>query len=214
MKKIKGLIFDLDGTLIDSRKDLGTSVNLTRKDYNLEELDYETIVSFIGNGTRKLVERSFKKTNVDIDKALSIYKNHYSEHLADETYCYSGVKELLQKLKNFSVKCSIVTNKHEEATRDILKILKINSFFDIILGGDSLPYLKPSPEPVLYVAEKWNLKPEELLMVGDNWTDIAAARNAGIKSVYVNFGFGNLKNEKPDFVVEGPEEILELIEKN
>ncbi len=211
MKKIKGIIFDLDGTLIDSRKDLAISMNLTLKDFNLEKLDFETLVSFIGNGTRKFVERSFKNTKIDINKALSIYKNHYSEHLADETFCYSGVNELLQKLKDFSVKCSIITNKHEEATLDILKILKINSFFDIILGGDSIPYLKPSPEPLLYVAEKWRSKPEELLMVGDNWTDVAAARNAGIKSVYVNFGFGNLKNEKPDFTVEQPEEILNLI---
>ncbi len=211
MQKIKGIIFDLDGTLIDSRKDLASSVNLTRKDFNLETLDFETIVSFIGNGTPKLVERSFRGTNIDPGNALSIYKNHYSKHLADETYCYAGVIELLKKLQTLSVKCSIITNKHEAATREILKILKIENFFDIILGGDSFDSLKPSPEPLLFVAEKWNLQPEEILMAGDNWTDIAAARNAGMKSVSVEYGFGNLKDEKPDFKIEHPEDLLKLI---
>ena len=210
MKNIKGIIFDLDGTLIDSRKDLVTSVNLTRKGYNLEELDFVTIVSFIGNGTRKLVERSFENTNVNIDEAFSIYKNHYSEHLADETFCYPGVKELLEKAKKLSIKTAVVTNKHEEATRKILKILKIDCYFDIILGADSMDFHKPSPEPLLYVAKKWKLKQEEVIMVGDHWTDIAAARNAGIKSVFVNFGFGNFKDEKPDFFVDHPEEILNV----
>jgi phosphoglycolate phosphatase len=213
MKNIKGFIFDLDGTLIDSRKDLVTSVNLTRKNYNLEKLDFQTVVSFIGNGTRKLVERSFEKTKVDIDAAFSIYKNYYSQHLADETFCYPGVKELLEKTKNLSIKTAVVTNKHEEATQKILKFLKIDHYFDIILGADSLDFHKPSPEPLLYVAKKWKLKPEELIMVGDHWTDMAAARNAGIKSVYVNFGFGDFRDEKPDFFADKPEEILELIEK-
>jgi len=208
MKNIKGIIFDLDGTLIDSRKDLVTSVNLTRKGYNLEELDFVTIVYFIGNGTRKLVERSFENTNVNIDEAFSIYKNHYSEHLADETFCYPGVKELLEKAKNLSIKTAVVTNKHEEATRKILKILKIDCYFDIILGADSMDFHKPSPEPLLYVAKKWKLKQDEVIMVGDHWTDIAAARNAGMKSVFVNFGFGNFMDEKPDFFVEHPKGIL------
>jgi len=211
MKIIKGIIFDLDGTLIDSRKDLVSSVNLTRKGYKLENLDFETIVSFIGNGTRKLVERSFKNTDVNIDEAFSIYKNHYSEHLVDETFCYPGVKELLEKAKSLSIKMAVVTNKHEEATCKILKILKIECYFDIILGADSMDFHKPSPEPLLYVAKKWNLKTDEMIMVGDHWTDIAAARNAGMKSVFVNFGFGKLEEDKkPDFFVDHPEEILNV----
>ena len=171
----------------------------------------KTIVSFIGNGTKKLVERSFKNTDINIDEALSVYKNHYLEHLADETCCYPGIENLLNQLRKLSVKCSIVTNKHEAATHEILKILKIDGFFDIILGGDSLPYFKPAPEPLLFVAEKWCMKPEEILMVGDTWTDIAAARNADMKSVYVNFGFGDVKGEKPDFFVDEAEQLLKLI---
>ncbi len=212
MKNIKGIIFDLDGTLIDSRKDLVSSVNLTRKDYNLKKLDFVTIVSFIGNGTRKLVERSFKNTDINIDEAFSIYKNHYSQHLVDETFCYPGVKNLLEKIKNLSIKTAVVTNKHEEATHKILKFLKIDCYFDIMLGADSMDFHKPSPKPLLYVAKKWNLKQDEVIMIGDHWTDIAAARNAGMKSVFVNFGFGKFNDEIPDFTIEHPKEILELIE--
>lgn len=207
---IKGIIFDLDGTIIDTREDLALAINLTRKDYDLPELPVKTIASYVGNGARKLVERSFAETGIDIDEALTKYQKHYSEHLTDNTYTYDGAVDTLEKLNERGIKCAILTNKPEAPTLEILKRMKLARFFDPIFGGDSTPYLKPAPGALNLIIEKWKLPKENLLMAGDNYTDIHVAKNAGIKSVFFTFGYGVQDEIQPDYKINLFSELLHL----
>ena len=207
----KGIIFDLDGTIIDTREDLALAINLTRKDYGLPNFSVKKIASYVGNGARKLVERSFAETDIPIDEALSKYQKHYSEHLTDNTYCYKGAVETLEKLTERGIKCAILTNKPEAPTLEILKRMNLARFFNPIFGGDSTPYLKPDPGALNIIIEKWNLPKESLLMAGDNYTDIHVAKNAEIKSVFFTFGYG-VKDEVPaDYEISSFPELLKII---
>jgi len=208
---IKGLLFDLDGTLIDTRRDLTTGVNLMRAELDLPPLSVESVTSHVGNGARKMLERSLAGINADIDKALARFKHHYAQHLVDETLCYPDVVETLRKLKAAAVKCAVITNKPEAPTRQILHHLGLDAYFDPVIGGDTTPFLKPDPHALLQVAEKWMLQPDELLMVGDNYTDIVAAHRASMKVVFLTSGFGTKGDGEPDYIVRGFRELRPLI---
>jgi phosphoglycolate phosphatase len=199
---IKGIIFDLDGTLVDSRRDLAAAVNRMRDECNLPALSVDTVTAHIGDGVRNLVTRSLAGTDIDVDKALPRFKQHYMQHLVDHTTCYPGVQETLEALAGRGIKCAVITNKHEAAAREILTRLGLAAFFDPIVGGDSTPYLKPDPRPLLQVAEQWRLKPEQMLVVGDHDTDVTAAHRAGMNVVFMKSGFGRLRDEQPDFVAD------------
>lgn len=193
------IIFDLDGTLIDSRKDLTKAINLTRKYYKLPPLDLDTVCGFIGNGARKLVERSFAGTGVDIDDALPRNKKYYMEHIADETVLYSGVREGLRKLVAMDRKLAVITNKPDEAAKLLLEKLDVANYFDEIMGGGCGHPLKPEPDALLYFAKKWNADIKGSWMVGDHYTDLEAGARAGMKCCWASYGFGDPKGLPYDF---------------
>ena len=184
------IIFDLDGTLIDSRKDLTTSVNLTRESYNLPPLSLETVCGFIGNGARKLIERSLPE-NINIDDAMPRMKKNYYEHLTDETKLYPGVLKGLQKLAATGRKLAVITNKPDEAAKIVLKELGIDRYFDEIMGGGCGHPLKPEPDALLYFAAKWNADAGKSWMVGDHYTDLEAGKRAGMQCCWASYGFGD-----------------------
>jgi phosphoglycolate phosphatase len=202
LDSIRGIMFDLDGTLVDSRRDLTTAVNCMRRSFNLSPLPFDLVTSFIGNGARKLVERSLRDTDIDIDAGLACFKAHYDQHLADETTCYPDVPDTLEQLIKHNVKCAIITNKPEAPARAVLAALAIEHYFDPIAGGDTFPYLKPDPYALARITEQWNLEPGNVLMVGDHMTDIAAAHNASIQSVYITSGYGRMGDHTPDIQLE------------
>jgi len=206
----KGFIFDLDGTIIDTREDLALAINLMRADYDLPFFTVEKIASYVGNGSRKLVGRSLGGTKLNIDEALQKFINHYSQHLTDNTYCYNGAIDTLEKLKTKGVNCAILTNKPEASTLEILKIMKLARFFDPIFGGDSTPFLKPDPGALDMIIKKWGIPKEELIMVGDNYTDIHVAKNAGIKSAFFTFGYGVQDDIKPDYIFDNFSDLLNI----
>ncbi len=191
------LIFDLDGTLVDSREDIRTGVNLTRAHYGLPPLPLETVVGFVGNGTRNLIERVFDGTNIDIDEALNLNKRFYMEHLHDATRPYPGVPAGLQKLRGAGNTLAVLTNKPALACRALLTYFNIIDSFAAVLGGDSTPKLKPDPEPVFMIMRTTGFTAEQTWMIGDNYTDIEAARGADIKSAFVTYGFGNAGTNRP-----------------
>ena len=211
MPKIKGFIFDLDGTIIDTREDLALAVNLMRADYKLPPLTVEKTTSYIGNGARKLVERSISETDIKIEEALQIFKKHYLQHLTDNTYCYDGAVDTLEKLKAKGVNCAILTNKPEAPTFEILNIMDLSRFFNPIFGGDSTPFLKPDPGALFLITEQWCIPKDELIMVGDNYTDVHVAKNAGIKSVFLTFGYGVKGDIEPDYIFDNYSQLLTLI---
>jgi phosphoglycolate phosphatase len=180
------------------------------QDYNLPTMTTERVASYVGNGARKLVERSLSGTEINIDEALQKYSKHYSEHLTDNTYCYDGAVETLEKLNAKGIRCAVLTNKPEEPTLEILRSMNLARFFDPIYGADSTPFLKPDPGALNLIVKKWNIPKENLLMVGDNYTDIHVAKNAGIKSAFFTFGYGIRDKIKPDYILDSFSQLLNI----
>ncbi|MDD5697360.1 MAG: HAD-IA family hydrolase [Victivallaceae bacterium] len=185
------IIFDLDGTLIDSRRDLTTAVNLTREFYRLPPLPLETVCGYIGNGARKLIERSLRGEKIDIDDALPRMKQFYLEHLTDATELYPGVAEGLRTLTASGWKLAVITNKPDESAKLLLNRLDAARYFDEIMGGGGGYPLKPEPEALLHFAAKWRADVTRSWMVGDHYTDMEAGTRAGMKRCWASYGFGD-----------------------
>ena len=210
MSQIKAIIFDLDGTLIDSVDDLANSVNYTLGRLDLPLHTTEEIKSFVGDGIQKLIKRSLGQTHMEkFDDAFAIFMKHYGTHCTDNTVLYPEVAETISFLaEKYSL--AVLTNKSATFSHKILKALKIDSYFKEVLGGDSLPTKKPDPAGILYLADKWGLAPDQLVMVGDHATDIEVGQRAGCKTVFIEGGIGETRGLKPDFVIKSMDELPDL----
>jgi len=206
------LIFDLDGTLIDSRQDLATGINLMRRHYGLGPLRVETVVGFVGEGVRNLVSRSLQGAPgaVDLEAAVRLNSEYYRQHIHDETTLYPGVREGLDRLAAAGHALALLSNKPGAASREILRHFEIEALFAGIIGGDSGAPLKPNPEAVFVILRAVGGERADTWMVGDNHTDIAAAHRAGIHSIFVNYGMGALGPEKPEVTATGFDEVTRL----
>jgi len=193
----KLLIFDLDGTLIDSRADLTAAINRMRADFGLEPLGLDTVGGFVGNGARKLVERSIAGTGLDAEKALEVYLDHYAEHMTDLTIPYPGVAEGLTTLSEAGFRMAVLSNKPGDASRAILSSFGFANHMEPILGGGDLPALKPAPDGVFACMEAAGSNADSTWMIGDHHTDLAVAENAGVKSGFAAYGFGEARGLVP-----------------
>lgn len=191
------LIFDLDGTLIDSREDLTEGINHMRRFYDLPPLTVETVGGYIGNGVRLLVERSLQGAAVDFEEALQLSKEYYFSHLTVHTTLYDGVEEGIPRLAAAGHKLALLTNKPGDPSREILNHFNLGEYFDSIIGGGDVGRLKPEPEGIFQCMETASMEPAHTWMVGDHYTDLAAAENAGIASAFVRYGFGEEREHKP-----------------
>ena len=210
MKKI--LLFDLDGTLVDSRKDLVNAANWTRAQFGLPPLPFETVVSFIGRGMKNLVLKSLGKKEY-LEKGLSLFRSYYSKHCLDHTRPYEGIPELLEELSR-SHSLAVVTNKPEEFSEKILKGLHLFSYFPVLIGGDTLEKKKPDPAPLLEAVTRLQGNHSEVIMIGDSETDLEAGKRAGVKTCAVAYGFRPLQvllTYQPDFVVHSVSELGEVL---
>jgi len=192
------LIFDLDGTLIDSRADLAAGINHMRAHYGMEPLPLETVVGYIGNGVRRLVEGSLQESDVDREEALRIYKAYYNSHLTVYTTLYEGVEQGIRRLKAAGHSLAVLTNKPGDPSREILQYFGINDAFSAIVGGGDVENLKPEPDGVHRCTKVSGVDAANTWMIGDHYTDLAVAHNAGIKSAFVRYGFGEERGYKPD----------------
>ncbi|MDH3346177.1 MAG: HAD-IA family hydrolase [Kiritimatiellaceae bacterium] len=202
------LIFDLDGTLAETRQDLTTGINLMRAHYKLPPLDVETVTGYIGDGVRKLVERSLKDSGVDVDEALSLNKQFYAENMFEETRLYPGVEEGLVELA--ANEMAVLSNKPGDPTRAILRHLGANGHFFRMLGGGDLPNLKPSPDGIEALMEESGMSAENTWMIGDHHTDLEVAHNAGVKSGFVTYGMGHAGKFKADQIWNDFRELVEF----
>jgi len=208
----KLLIFDLDGTLIDSRRDLTTGINLMREHYGLPPLDFETVTEFVGDGVRQLVERAlFDAPAVKVDEALVLNRRFYREHLTDETVLYPGVREGLARLAQQGHTLAVLTNKPGEPARQILEFFNILPFFRTVVGGGDGPELKPDPAGVEHILAfcGWTDR-RRVWMVGDHKPDLEVARRAGIRSVFCRYGIGDAHGLVPEVSIELFEELFNL----
>ena len=206
------LIFDLDGTLIDSRRDLAAGINLMRRHYGLAPLPVETITGFVGEGIRNLVSRSLQDApfTVDLDEAVRLDSEFYRQHIHDETTLYPGVREGLDRLADAGHALALLSNKPGAASREILRHFEIEALFASIIGGDSGVPLKPNPEAVFAILRAVGGECADTWMVGDNHTDIAAAHRAGVHSIFVTYGMGTLGPEKPEVTAAGFDEVVRM----
>ena len=203
------IIFDLDGTLIDSREDLAAAINHTRFGFGLGELPTDEITGYVGNGARKLVERSFAGTGVDIDDALARYKRYYNAHSTIHTCCYAGVEEGVRRLTDAGHKLAVMTNKPGDASRAILEHYGLLPFFVRVTGGGDVPRLKPFSDGIEDCLGAAGAGSDKAWMVGDNYTDLEAAANAGVRSVYVNYGFGERRGLNADLCFDSFGELVD-----
>jgi len=211
MHKIKAIIFDLDGTLIDSVTDLANSVNYTLAEIGLPMHTRQEIRSYIGDGVQKLIKRSLGQEHLEkFDQAFAIFMDHYNLHCTDNTVLYPGVAETLPLLaENYSL--GVLTNKSLKFSVKILQTLGIDSYFKEVLGGDSLPTRKPDPAGIFCLAEKWHLLPDQIIMVGDHATDIEVGSRAGCKTVFINGGFGQTRGLMPDMTIDSFAELPDAL---
>lgn len=203
------LIFDLDGTLCDTKDDIALSVNLTLQELGLPEKSPEVIYGYVGSGVKKLLQLAVGGESEErFGLAMQIFRTHYLNHLLDNTKPYSGIETVLNHFKR--KKKAVVTNKSQIYTDRILSGLGLTHHFDLIVGGDNGLILKPEPHMLLFVLKKLQVQKSRCVMIGDGLHDIAAARAAGIGVCAVGYGLAGsreLQKAKPDFFCNRPEEL-------
>jgi len=216
------ILFDLDGTLIDSAPDLALSVNYMLRTVNHNEFSEEVIDSWVGNGASALVRRALSGSKIIDDninnelfyKSLAIFLEYYKNNLCVKTTPYPNVKTTLQALKSDGYKLAIITNKPFDFIKPILQQLELDNLFELCIGGDSLSEKKPSPLPLEYVCKKLHTKPRNTLMIGDSKNDILAAQAASIQSIAVSYGYNygeDIRVYKPDLTIDDFGDILEVL---
>lgn len=207
------IIFDLDGTLIDSREDLADAVNEVRTIRGLDELPLQAVIKNIGDGQRKLIMRSIPEVADDkdaLEAALADMQKCYQKRLTVKTRLYPGVSETLNILKH-KYKLAIISNKPEDSVRMILADLGILECFSAIIGGGRCKNLKPHPESVYLAAELSGCTLENAWFVGDHRTDMGAAANAGIKACYCAYGFGVQDKCRADALIQKFSALTEFL---
>ena len=207
------VIFDLDGTLIDSKLDLVTSVNAMLRRVGRSELPEDTIASYVGSGASVLIKRALgpEATEEQVQKALAIFLEHYEEHKLDKTRAYPGVKETLPRLTRYPL--AVLTNKPSRISVRILDGLGLSTYFKTVYGGNSFETKKPDPLGARTILREFNVDPARALMVGDSEVDVQTARNAGMPAVVMNYGFGthDRKAYPADIYLDKFEDLLPLL---
>ena len=211
---IKLLIYDLDGTLINSRADIAYSVNGMLKQLGFSELSESVISDHVGEGVTHLMKSVLKLSSSQdteqlIERAVKLYRGRYAEHLLDETKLYPGVQKVLEHFK--SRKQAVVTNKPEDSSHKILRGLGIDSYFFRIVGGDQKFAKKPSPDSVFELMRFTGAQPKETVFIGDSDIDIQTGKNAGIHTIGITYGFKtreHVENAGPDFIFDDLNALL------
>jgi len=190
------VLFDLDGTLVDSLEDLTDAVNHMLAGFGKEALSTASVRSLVGRGARNLVQRALgTELTAEIERGLELFMAFNTAHIADKSRLYPGVRELLGSLSEHGIRMAIVSNKQEALSRLILETLGIERYFTTICGGNSFSEMKPSPLPLLRIMERIGAHPGTVVMVGDSINDIQAGQGAGIATIGCTWGYG------------GPEEL-------
>ncbi len=214
-RKVKLLIFDLDGTLIDSRLDLVHSVNAMLRHFGRPALPAEAIAAMVGDGAPMLVQRALgdPRDHDLLQQALKYFLSYYREHKLDHTRVYAGVPEALELLRRGNGAgertMAVLSNKPVVPSRQIVQALGLASFFMQIYGGNSFSTKKPDPEGALQLMREASARPRETLIVGDSSVDVLTGRNAGAWTCGVAYGFAphTLQAPAPDLLVHSPQEL-------
>jgi phosphoglycolate phosphatase len=210
---VRALIFDLDGTLIDSKLDLALAVNATLEHMRRAPLLHETIYSYVGSGAATLVERALgdSATEAEAEAGLAYFLSYYRAHMLDNTVTYPGVREGLKLLQSHPM--AVLTNKPVRFSERILEGLGISRYFRYVYGGNSFQTKKPDPEGVNALLRNLSVAPREAMMVGDSEVDVRTARNAGTWACGVSYGLGSegLRVHPPDLMLDSLVELPPIL---
>jgi len=185
------VVFDLDGTLVDSAADIAEALNRTLEDWQLPRVPEATVLTWIGDGVRRLVEQAFTAagSDADLDAVMPGFMRHYEACLLRSPRLFEGVEAALQALRKRNVTLAICTNKPSALVAPLLRHFGLQDLFALVLGGDSLAERKPSGVPLRHIAAHFGLAPQAALMVGDSITDYRAAVDAGMPVALVRYGY-------------------------
>ena len=212
MKHIDLMIFDLDGTLVNSGRDIVASVNYTLKSLDMQTKSQEEILSFVGDGVNKMIERALGNDSQHLfDRAIDIFSDYYARHMLDTTCLCDSVIEVLDHFKN--KKKFIITNKRKYFTLKMTDALGISKYFEEIIGADSTAYKKPDPRLFIPLLERIHAEYSDAVVIGDGVNDVMLAKNTGVLSCALLNGLTKkdiLLALDPDFACEGLRELMEI----
>ncbi len=220
---VDAIVFDLDGTLVDSVPDLTLAVSAMMQDLSLHQPTQADLRRWVGNGAPMLVKRALtgqmdgEPDPALFERAQALFDIHYSKFICVESRLYDGVLAGLRLLRSAGMPLACVTNKPQRFTEPLLKRLAIDEYFSVILGGDATARRKPAPDPLLLAAKRLGVAPDRLLMVGDSVNDVGAARKAGCPIICVPYGYNHgedIADARPDAVVDSIEGVYSLLNRD
>lgn len=209
----KTVIFDLDGTLVNSLFDLGDAVNFALSQLGQPVHSYAEIQTFVGNGADVLIKRALPEDRQDLcNDALALFSQHYKTNMLNKTKPYDGIEDLLKNLKDKGIKTAIVSNKPHPAVKNIANIL-FNGLVDTAVGADlTKRRKKPAPDPVLLAMENLGAERDTTIYIGDSDVDVETAKNCGLKSIGVTWGFRSIDYIRAaDYIAHTPQDIEEIV---
>jgi phosphoglycolate phosphatase len=213
--KYKAVLFDLDGTLINTLDDLTDVMNMTLAEFDAGSITPQQCRPLLGIGLRHLCEHSLPPQKRDLtDKFMARYRELYSQHYLEKSTPYEGVVQMVSELDVRGIKMAVVTNKNEDISSVMIEQVFGNELFPVVRGAVNGIGCKPDPKVVFEVLERFEVAPRQTLFVGDGEADLDVAKNAGIESVWVSWGFrslNELEGRVPDYRLDHPCEILELL---
>lgn len=210
---IKNVIFDLDGTLLNTLQDLKDSTNYALEQFGFPKRSIEEVRKFVGNGVKKLIERAVPETcdTETTEKCLSIFKQNYAENMYNHTKPYNGIPEILKELKNQGLKIGVVSNKFDFAVKELCKKY-FDNLVDIAIGqADDVPK-KPAPNGVFKAMKELDATNTDSVYIGDSEVDVATAKNSNLPCIGVTWGFRDKKDlEGADYIIDTPSELISTI---
>jgi phosphoglycolate phosphatase len=212
LKNISLIVYDFDGTLVDTLEDIALGVNLTLDELKLAELPVTTIQQYVGHGVENLLRKSLQGTGYeDVQQAIKLFRKHYGEHLTDQTDFYPHGRDILEYFSDR--KQAICSNKPEDFVRRILADLNAEHYFCGVVGGDTVDVKKPDPQGLLKLIADANVSADQTLMVGDSVVDIQTGKAAGTKTCVVTFGNGDpeeMRTHSPDAMIDSLADLKTL----
>ncbi len=209
---IKLVMFDLDGTLVDTSRDITNALNYALNSSGLQSVTVGDTIRMVGEGVTRLIEKVLGKEKIHAKaKVIKTFLEYYSAHLTDYSSVYPYVKETLEILSG--VRKAVISNKREDLSRNLLNKLDLLKYFEIVAGGDTTAEKKPSAMPIMYILDKLAVREQEAIMVGDTNYDIDAGKKAGVKTVAVTYGFREKKYlVGADYMVDSMKDILGILD--